>query len=200
MSKRLQPGSRPAQMDIGVSDFVYLWLHVLSLAAYFGATLAMVLFVLPAARAETDPTARRRLLVAVLRRYDPFVITVLAVLIMTGAFRLTSYKAALQGLFFSELGTVLAWKLGLTFVMMMVAVYSVFGLGHRLVRSADWQEPVDPKKEAGIRRRLSQALTLALLLAAATSVLGLKMVRQGVSEPSPPPGAGEAARPPGTVP
>jgi uncharacterized membrane protein len=200
MSKRLRPGSRPAPRDIGVSDFVYLWLHVLSLAAYFGATLAMVLFVLPAARAETDPTARRRLLVAVLRRYDPFVITVLGILIMTGAFRLTGYKAALQGLFFSELGSLLAWKLGLTFVMTMVAVYSVFGLGHRLVRSADWKEPVDAKKEAGIRLRLSQTLTLALLLAAATSVLGLKMTHSRGPEPGPPPSADEGARPPGTFP
>lgn len=199
MSKRLRPGSRPAQTDIGVSDFVYLWLHVLSLAAYFGATLAVMLFVLPATRAEGDPAAGRRLLVAVLRRYDPFVITVLGVLIMTGAFRLTSYKAALQGLFFRQLGTLLAWKLGLTFALVMVAVYSVFGLGHRLVRSADWDEPFDPEKEAGIRRRLSQALALALLLAAATTVLGLKMVRSGVAESSLHGSADEAAQSPGAL-
>ncbi|HUI27745.1 MAG TPA: hypothetical protein VL403_16800 [Candidatus Kryptonia bacterium] len=166
-----------------MSDSINLWLHLLGMAVYFGATVAVVLMVLPLARAEEDPVARRRLLFRALRVYNPLVIAVLGIVLMTGAFNLTNYKAALRGTFFAELGYVLAWKLGLFFVLMITATYSVFGLGHRLVRFEQWQEPVDVAKEDGIVRRLSGALIVALLLTAAITWLGLMLAHPGLHAP-----------------
>ena len=168
-----------------MGDFINLWLHLLGLAVYFGATVAVVLMVLPLARAAEDPAARRRLLFRALRVYNPLVIAALGVVLMTGAFNLTNYKAALRGAFFAEIGTVLAWKLGVFFVLVIVATYSVFGLGHRLVRFEQWQEPVDVAKEDGIVRRLSSALIVALLLTAVITWLGLMLAHPAL-RPSPP--------------
>ncbi|HVN85661.1 MAG TPA: hypothetical protein VMW17_12535 [Candidatus Binatia bacterium] len=166
-----------------MSDFIDLWLHLIGMGTYFGSTLAIVLFVLPMARAEDDPAARRRLLSRALRVYNPLVIAALGVMLMTGAFNLTSYKAALRGTFFAELGSVLIWKLSLFFVLMITATYSVFGLGHRLVRFEQWQEPVDAAKEDGIVRRLSSSLVVALLLTAAIAWLGLRLAHPGLQSP-----------------
>jgi uncharacterized membrane protein len=170
-----------------MTDFINLWLHVISLAAYFGTTLAIVMMVLPLARAEADPAARRRLLFRVLRIYNPLVIAVLGVLLMTGAFNLTNYKAALRAEFFVELGHLLAWKLGLAFVLIIIATYSVFGLGHRLVRFEQWGEPVDVAKESGIIRRLSATLIVALVLTAIITLLGLELTHPGARMPQAPP-------------
>jgi putative copper export protein len=177
-----------------VTDFIDLWLHVLSLATYFGTTVAVVLMILPLARAEPDPAARRRLLARTLRVYNPLVIAALGVLLMTGAFNLTSYKAALRGVFFSELGHLLMWKLGLSFALIMLATYSVFGLGHRLVRAEQWQEPVEAEKEAGIMRRLMGTLIVALLLTAVIAVLGLRLAHTNLTPPQPPAATHTAAR------
>jgi uncharacterized membrane protein len=163
-----------------VSDLITLWLHVLSLAVYFGATFAVAAMVVPLANREADAVGRRRLLTRVLRVYNPLVIAALGILVMTGAFSLTSYKDAMRASFFAELGSLLIWKLALSFLLIMAATYSVFGLGHRLVRFEQWEEPVDAAKEAGIVRRLRWALWSALLLAAATAMVGLLLGHPGM--------------------
>ncbi|MBI4515100.1 MAG: hypothetical protein HY699_04700 [Deltaproteobacteria bacterium] len=168
-----------------MSDFINLWLHLLGLAAYFGATLAVLLMVLPPAMAQPDPAVRRRQLAAALQVYNPLVIAALGVALMTGAFNLTSYKAALRGAFFTELGSLLVWKLGLAFVLIMLATYGAFGLGHRLVRFEQWGEPVEADKEAAMIRRLRATLLLALVLTAMITALGLRLAPRGL--PTPPP-------------
>ena len=51
----------------------------------------------PAIAAEPDAARARPLAAAMLRIYDPLSIAALGVAIMTGAFSLTAYKAALRG-------------------------------------------------------------------------------------------------------
>jgi uncharacterized membrane protein len=159
---------------------VNLWLHLLAFAAYAGATLALLLICLPLARKEDDPEHRRRIAAGVMRVYDPLTIAALGVLVMTGAFNLTGYKAALQNLFFDRLGTLLAWKLFLTFLLINVGAYMAFGLGHRLVRSNEVEQPVDAVWVDSLLRRLRVSAALALLLIGLIAWVALRMTHPGI--------------------
>ena len=141
-----------------------LWAHLLSFAVYTGATVALLAIGIPAIRAEDEPARRARLAAAILRVYDPLSIGALGVSIMTGAFSLTAYKAVLRGAFFERLGAPLAWKLFFTFLLVNLAAYIAFGIGHRIVRAVDAGEPPDAAQLASFMRRLRGSSVLALIL------------------------------------
>ena len=152
------------------------WVHLLALAAYLGATLAMALVFLPAAGTLDDPRAQRRVLARGLRPYNVLSVGALGVLVISGASGLTDYKAAL-GREYGRLVWPLAGKLALTFVLINVATYLSFGLAHRLVRAELGQLPVEPEKQAGMIRRMRSAAWLGVGLAAWTTWMGLRLVR-----------------------
>jgi uncharacterized membrane protein len=149
-----------------VGPNVNLWLHLLGFAVYTGATVALLACCLPALATEPDPARRARWLAAVMRVYDPLSIAALGVIIMTGAFNLTAYKSALRGNFFAAIGWPLAWKLLLTFLLVNVAAYIAFGLGHRLVRTLDFGEDVSAERLAALQSRLRGSAIVALVLVA----------------------------------
>ena len=156
-------------------DFVGLWLHVLSLVAYGGGTLALLIVILPAANAQ-GTALRHSFLAHTLKFYDPLAVATLGVIVMTGAFNLTRYKEAMRGEFFSRLGWLLTWKLGLAFLVVMVGVYIAFGLGHRIVRAEMSGEPYDADQLESMARRLAFACVLNLILLSLTAWLGLEFV------------------------
>ena len=160
---------------MSASDFFSLWLHVLALAVYGGATLALWVMVLPAAQAAGNPATARTVLARALRIYDPLAIAALGVLVMTGASNLTSYKEALRADFFDKMGWLLVWKLSLAFAVIMIGTYITFGLGHRIVRTEMAGEPIDAPWLASMTRRLAYACALALLLTELTAWLGLEL-------------------------
>jgi hypothetical protein len=141
-----------------------LWFHLLAFATYTGATFSLVFSTLPTARAEAEPGRRLQVLAAALRVYDPLSIAALGVLVMTGAFRLTAYKAALRNLFFERVGGPLAWKLFFTFLLVNLGAYVAFGIGHRLVGMHVRGDAIDPAHLASMEKRLQWSLLLALLL------------------------------------
>jgi len=147
-------------------DRLTLWLHLISLAAYFGATLAFVLVMLPMVERLETHEERLRVLTAMLKRLNPLVIGVLGVLVMTGAFSLTAYKARLRSEFFTRIGEPLTLKLILAFVLINSVTYVAFGLGHRIVRAVEWGDPVPPERLASMISRMRAASILNLLLAA----------------------------------
>jgi len=147
-------------------DRLTLWLHLVSLAAYFGATLAFVFVMLPAVERVEAHDERLQVLTAMLKRLNPLVIGVLGILVMTGAFSLTAYKARLRSEFFTRIGEPLTLKLILAFFFINGVTYVVFGLGHRIVRAVEWGDPVPPEKLASMIRRMRSASILNLLLAA----------------------------------
>ncbi len=176
---------------MSTGDFIGLWLHVLGLVAYGGATLALVLMVLPAAAAVPEAAARRALLARALKVYDPLAIATLGVLVMTGASNLTTYKAVMRGAFFERLGWLLVCKLGFAFLVIMVGTYLTFGLGHRIVRDEMFGDPVDETWLASMITRLTYAGVLSLVLLAITAWLGLALGHpQTAVTPSPPCPAG----------
>jgi len=157
------------------TDFFWLWLHVLALVVYGGATVALCFMVLPAAEAIDDPALRRKSLNRALRIYDPLAIAVLGIVVMSGAFNLTSYKDALRAEFFAKMGWLLVWKLSLAFAVIMVGTYITFGLAHRIVRSELLEDPADDAWLASMTRRLRGACILLLALLAITTWFGLQL-------------------------
>lgn len=147
-------------------DRVTLWLHLVSLAAYFGATLAFVLVMLPAVERLESHEERLKLLATMLQRLNPLLIGVLGVLVMTGAFSITAYKARLRSEFFTRIGEPLTLKLILAFFFINGVTYVAFGLGHRIVRAVEWGDPVPPERLASMIRRMRTGSIVNLLLAA----------------------------------
>ncbi len=143
-----------------------LWLHLLSLAAYVGATLALVVVILPAVERLETHQERLTMLTGTLARLSPLIIAVLGVLVMSGAFGLTAYKARLREDFFTQIGEPLTLKLILVFFLINGATYVVFGLAHRLVRMVEWGDPVSPEKLASMIGRMRGASIVNLVLAA----------------------------------
>jgi len=157
-------------------DLLTRWIHLLAVAAYFGATLAVVLVFLPAIDALEDPALQRRLLARGLRPYNVLSVGALGVLVISGASELTDLKAML-GPDFGRLLWRLVGKLGLTFVLINVATYFSFGLAHRLVRAELGQLPVEVEKQAGMIRRMRVAAWMGVALAAWTAWVGVGLVR-----------------------
>lgn len=158
-------------------DRIDLWLHILGLAAYFGSTLYLPLAVLPAARRLPDAAARQTFLATHFKVYNPLSIGALGVVVMTGAFNLTSYKALFRAEYWDRVGYVLLWKLTVAFALIMVATYVSFGLGMRIVRHEQWGEQLGEDKLGSMERRLVAPLWLCLLLTAVATWLGLRMGR-----------------------
>ena len=154
-------------------DFVGLWLHILGLTAYGGATLTLVAVIIPASQRQLAPM-RHSFLAQTLRFYDPLAIATLGVIVMTGAFNLTRYKDAMRDAFFVQIGALLVWKLVFAFLVIMVGTYITFGLGHRIVRAEMSGEPFEPEQLDSMVRRLVYACVLNLTLLAITAWLGLE--------------------------
>ena len=152
-----------------------LWAHLLAFAVYTGATASLLAIAIPVLGKEADPQRRAHLAAAILRVYDPLSIASLGVAIMTGAFSLTAYKAALRAAFFDRLGGPLAWKLFFTFILVNLAAYIAFGIGHRVVRAVDAGEPPDAAQLAAFLRRLRTSLMLALALVAVIVWVALRL-------------------------
>lgn len=151
------------------------WLHLLATVAYFGATAAVVAVAVPRARREADPGRRLQSIAAAMRVYDPFSIAALGVMVMTGAFQLTGYKAALRERFFESIGVTLVWKLSFAFLLINLAAYVAFGVGHRLVVRTHDPEPVPPAWLDSMLKRLQASSIVALLLVAVIVWISLGM-------------------------
>jgi uncharacterized membrane protein len=152
------------------------WIHLLALAVYFGATLAVAVVFLPAAEVVEDRALQRRLLARGLRPYNVLSVGALGVLVISGASGLTDWKAAL-GPEFGRLLWRLVAKLSLTFVLINVATYFSFGLAHRLVRAELGQLPVEAEKQAGMMRRMRATAWVGVGLAAWTAWVGMRLMR-----------------------
>jgi len=157
-------------------DLPTRWVHVLALAAYFGATLAVALVFLPAVEVVEDRALQRRVLARGLRAYNVLSIGALGVLVISGASGLTDWKAAL-GAEFGRLLWRLVAKLSLTFVLINVATYFSFGLAHRLVRAELGNLPVEAEKQAAAIRRMRTTAWLGLVLSAWTAWVGVRLIR-----------------------
>jgi hypothetical protein len=173
---------------------INLWAHLLAFAVYTGATV-LVLMAIPVIGREEDAERRARLAAAVLRIYNPLSIGALGVSVMTGAFSLTAYKAALRAAFFERMGGPLAWKLFLTFLLVNLAAYIAFGIGLRVVRAVDGGTPPGRRPARLFLRRLRSSILIALVLVAMITWVALGLGAAAVA-----PTAGSDSIPPGSLP
>jgi uncharacterized membrane protein len=111
--------------------------HVLALAAFFGAQFAMLYMLLPVAQRAPDEAGRRAILIEGFRFYNPFTLAMLGVLVISGAMRLTDLKAVMAGAYFARIGNLLALKLGLAFLLIFIQTYVTFGLAFRIGRQEE---------------------------------------------------------------
>lgn len=156
-------------------DLFNLWLHLLSLAVYFGSGVTLVVMFFPMASGVLLPQEQHRFLAQGLRIYNPLSIGALGVLLMTGAFNLTSYKATLGPQFFSRLGLVLGLKLLLVFLLVNVSAFVSVGLGHRLVRMHLGGETMEPERLTRTLKRMRTFTIVALVLTGIIVFLSLNM-------------------------
>lgn len=156
-------------------DLLSLWLHLLGLAVYFGSGITLVVMFFPMASRILLPQEQHRFLAQGLRIYNPLSIGALGVLLMTGAFNLTSYKAILGPQFFSRLGLVLGLKLLLVFLLINVSAFVSLGLGHRLVRMHLGGETIEPERLARTLKQMRTFTIVALVLTGIIVFLSLNM-------------------------
>ena len=143
------------------------WLHLLATGVFLGATAGIALFTVPRAAREPTAVGKRASLVRTFRVYDPLAIALLGIMVMTGAWSVTGYKQAL-GADYATFAEHLAWKLLLAFLVVMSGTWVTFGIGHRLVRQMEWDEPVDEARMNGLLARLRGAAWTTVLLTIAT--------------------------------
>ena len=163
--------------------------HVLALAAYFGATLALAVVFLPAVTAIDDPVLQRRVLARGLRPYNVLSFGALLLALVTGASAITDLKSTL-GPQFGQLIWLLAGKLGLTFlVIVLPASYLSFGLAHRLVRAEMGGLPVEPEQQRGMLGRMRGAAWMAVAITIWVTWIGLRLTQALRPSATPPPAA-----------
>jgi hypothetical protein len=157
-------------------DAVTRLIHVLGLATYLGATVALVLVFLPAAESIDDPALQRRVLAKGLKPYNILTVGALGVLIMSGATSLTDMKVSL-GAEYARYLWPLVGKLSLTFAVTMVGTWLSFGIAHRLVRAELGQLPVEPELQRSMVKRMRMAGWLGVILAVWTTWVGIGLGR-----------------------
>jgi hypothetical protein len=161
-----------------MSDQFILWIHLLSLAVYFGSGVTFIVVLLPLAAQLSVAREKQRFLAQALKLYNPLSIGALGIALMTGAFNLTSYKAAFPGLqFFSLLGGILGLKLLLVFVVINMSAAASLGTGHRIVRTEVRGEEIEPHRLARLVTRLQIFTILTLLLTAWIVWVSLNLTR-----------------------
>ncbi len=169
------------------SAALLLWLHVLAMAAYFGAQFAAIYMLLPAAEKAGDETHRRAALIAGFRFYNPFSIAMLGVVVITGAMRLTDLKAELKFEYFMRIWPALSLKLALSFLLIFIQTYITFGLAFRIGRQEEVAAHGDGERftTAQVNSMLARirAMTwITIVLTAAVIFVSLTLMRRAVSE------------------
>lgn len=156
-------------------DHLILWLHLLATTVFVGSAVTVLVVLLPMAARISSPAEKQQFLAQGLKSYNPLSIGALGVLIMTGAFNLTSHKHQLGPQFFTLLGGVLGLKLLLVFVLILLSTSATIGMGHRLVRTELRGETFDPHKLPGLLKRMQLFTVLTVALSAGVVWVSMEM-------------------------
>ena len=157
-------------------DFITLWIHTLSLCLYFGCVAIFLFLFLPVIDAIEEKQSKQDLLVHGLRIYNPIQIGSLGVLVVSGAFNLTRYKAQGVNLFLGSFGVNLALKLGLVFILIILSVYQTMAIAHPVVRHHQSNHQAFPQERLFKKLRITS--WAILLLTAVVTFVGLELTRR----------------------
>jgi uncharacterized membrane protein len=151
------------------------WMHSLALAVYLGSLAGLGTLLLPAFSAVQSYESRVELLVRSLKRYNPIQTGALGIMVLTGAFQVTDLKENYRGLFAQELGMMLAFKLVLSFVIIILGTYQTMGVAHRFVRQYEGEGAILPQDFQSLIRRLRASTVVIILVAILTVAVGVGM-------------------------
>ncbi len=149
--------------------------HLVAVSIFIGATVLLGVAIETTGTQALDAAGRRRRYAELFRAYNPLAIAVLGVVVMTGAWSLTPYKEGLGAGYYQQVGEALVGKLSLAFVVIILATWLAFGIGHRLVRADLGALPVTDAELDRLLMRLRVALWLTLSLSLLTVWLALGM-------------------------
>jgi uncharacterized membrane protein len=158
-----------------------IWMHLLGLAAYFGAQFALIYMLLPAAEKAADEAHRRAALIEGFKFYNPFSIAALGIVVMTGAIRLTDFKSTMID-FFGRVGSVLSVKLLLVFLLVFIQTYVTFGLTFRIGRQEEIAahgdgQPFTIEKVNSMLKRVRAMTWATIILTAVIILVSIRMTR-----------------------
>jgi len=102
--------------------------HIVAVGIYLGATVLLGVAIETVGRRATDASARRQQFAELFSAYNPLAIAVLGVVVMSGAWSLTPYKAALGAGYYAQVGSILVGKLSLAFKRLRVAIWLTVAL------------------------------------------------------------------------
>jgi len=167
-------------------DEILAWLHLCSIAGYFGAQFAVIYMLMPAAERAGDEPKRRAALIAGFRFYDPFSIGTLGVAVISGAMLLTDLKASMKLDYFNRIGGPLSVKLALAFLLIFLQTYIAFGLAFRIGRQEEVAahgdgEPFTVEQVDGMLRRIRALIWGTIVLAAAIIFVSLIMTKRAAT-------------------
>ncbi|MFT4569156.1 MAG: putative membrane protein [Hyphomicrobiaceae bacterium] len=138
--------------------------HLIAIAVYLGASVLLALLIPSVGTGASSPVERRARYAAVFRAYNPLAVATLGVIVMTGAWSITSYKEAFGPAFFAVVGGALVGKLAIAFFVVMFGVYVCMGIGLRLVRATQGGLPVTDDQLRRQVRRMQTTLWMTLML------------------------------------
>jgi hypothetical protein len=149
--------------------------HIVAVGIYLGSTVLLGVAIETIGRRAPDASARRHQFAELFGAYNPLAIAILGVVVMTGAWSLTPYKAALGAGYYAQVGSILVGKLSLAFAVILFATWICFGICHRMVRADQGALPVTDAELRNILKRLRVAvwLTVALTLITIWFALGM---------------------------
>ncbi len=151
------------------------WLHQVALIAYLGAIMGLWILLLPSVSVIDKLEDKVHFLARGLKLYNPLQVGALGILLFTGAFQLTEFKAAYREMFVKLFGYQLGLKLLFAFFLVILSVYQAMGIGFRFVKRYESGEVVTQQELKLISRRLLGAHWCILVLVVITTWLGLRL-------------------------
>jgi uncharacterized membrane protein len=151
------------------------FVHLLASSIFLGTSVFMALLLPSAATGAADAVSRRSRYVVLLKVYGPLSIGSLGVVLITGAYQVTSYKQNLGSNYFELLGAALAWKLTMAFLVIMLATWVAIGMGLRMVRAEQGGLPVTDPALDKLLMRISVGLWMTIIATAYTLWVALHM-------------------------
>ena len=151
------------------------WIHLLAFTIYLGSIVGIWVLGISAISTIKSHEEKTRFLAWSLKIYNPLHIGVLGVLVLSGAYQLTGLKAAYREDFLNQIGLPLAWKLGLSFVLIMLSTHQSMAVGHRFVKRFEAGEAILGEELQSVIRRLGTSSFMIILVAVFTALIGIRL-------------------------
>jgi len=153
--------------------------HLLPWALGMGSAFYFAFIAVPVGNRLLEGDARLKFLRWNVKYYSPFFLLMMSIVVVTGAWRLTDYKIVLGIQYFSDVSTVLLIKLGLFFVVYILAAYQSFGLGLRITGQGDkaMEDPVEAQKVDQVVSKMRIIAIINIIVMSAAVYVGLVLSR-----------------------